>query len=222
MNLLYQDEHILVVNKPAGLLTIRDGYDLTLPTVKSKLEEVYAHCWIVHRLDKDTSGVLLVALDKETHRDLNLQFENRQIQKKYHAIVIGVPNEDHFLITSPLRVNGDRKHRTTVDGLLGKPAQSHVTIIQRFAEHALVQVEPKTGYTHQIRAHLSSIGYPILADPLYSRETDPYPFLIQRTALHAFEITFRHPKFNQLETIKAPYPDDFSVTLEYYLNKKAG
>lgn len=221
MEFLFQDENLLIINKPAGLLTISDGYNKSLPNVKSFLEESFGRCWIVHRLDKETSGVLIIALNDITHRHLNQQFEKRNVQKKYHAIVMGVPKEDQFNINSSLRVNGDRKHRTIVDEHKGKPAQSQVTILKQYSEYALLLVSPKTGYTHQIRAHLSSFGYPILADPLYSKAQNPFPQIINRTALHAYEITFHHPITNQCLQITAPYPDDFN-SLVQFLNEKTG
>ncbi len=214
MDLLYQDDHVLVINKPAGLLTIRDGYNPLLPTVKSDLESIFNRCWIVHRLDKETSGVLIVALNKESHRYLNDQFQNHQIHKKYHAIVSGAPLQDQILISSPLCVNGDRRHRTVVDQDKGKPASSLITVLRRYQSHALLQIEPETGYTHQIRAHLSAYGYPILADQLYSKIPNPFPALIQRTALHAFEISFQHPATFSPITIIAGYPEDFQKTLD--------
>ena len=222
MDILYQDESIVVVNKPSGLLTIRDGYDASLPTVKSQLENLFPRCWIVHRLDKETSGVLIVALDVTSHHFLNDQFQERNIRKKYHAIITSVPERDRFDITLPLLTNGDRRHRTIVDEVRGKPAQSLISILKRFTEHSLVQIEPKTGYTHQIRAHLSSIGYPILADHLYSKNKDKNnPPVIERTCLHSFEICFLHPSSKIMMKITAPYPTDFKIALNE-IKKRSG
>jgi tRNA pseudouridine32 synthase / 23S rRNA pseudouridine746 synthase len=215
MEILYQDDSIFAVNKPSGLLTIRDGYNPDLPTVKSMLEKEFGRCWIVHRLDKETSGILIVARNEETHRSLNMAFENRQIQKTYHAIIVGLPLEQQFEIKFPLKVDGDRKHRTVVDDEKGKPAKSTVLVLESFNGYSLVEIMPNTGYTHQIRAHLSSAGYPILGDPLYHRPDFIQSDIIARTALHAFQISFIHPFTNSSMILKADYPEDFSNILTF-------
>ncbi len=223
--LLWQDKALLVINKPAGLLTIRDGYDPTLPYLTKILEETFGKVWVVHRLDKDTSGIMLFARSADAHRDLNKQFEKHEIQKVYHAIVVGMPTWEELNVSLPLRINGDRKHRTVVDPQRGKPAQTVFQVMQRLGPFTLVAALPKTGYTHQIRAHLSVTGFPILADPLY-KSLDPPTLLdkrastveedlpIQRLALHAAQITFRHPLKGNIVTMLAPYPDDFQQTLD--------
>lgn len=213
MYILFQDDSIIAINKPSGLLTIRDGYNPNLPTVKTLLEEEFGRCLIVHRLDKETSGVLLVARNKDTHRLLNLAFENRQIHKIYHSIIIGVPPDNEFEINLPLKVDGNRNHRTVVNYEKGKPAKSSIVVLQTFGNFSLVEVKPETGYTHQIRAHLFNTGFPILGDHLYSKH-DPVQFnFIERTALHAFQINFLHPQTNLPMTISATYPADFLQTL---------
>ena len=218
LDLLYQDEFFLVVNKPAGLLTIRDGYNPNLPTIRSIIEEDFGSCYIVHRLDKETSGVLIVARTKETHRLLNLSFQNRMVQKIYHALIAGNPPASDFVIDQPLRINADRKHRTCVDLNIGKPAITKISVISSFITASLVSAMPKTGYTHQIRAHLSSIGYPILGDPLY-RLPDVSGLIdnkiIMRTALHAYQISFSHPITRETLTFTAPYPEDFRSAIEF-------
>lgn len=213
MDILYQDDSLLVVNKPAGLLTIRDGYNRDLPTVKTVLEEEFGRCWIVHRLDKETSGVLIIARDESAHRELNLAFQNHQIQKVYHAIIIGRPSEKMFEINLPLKVDGDRRHRTVVDLENGKPALSAVSLIELFNRFSLIEIKPQTGYTHQIRAHLAYSGYPILGDKLYQKPNSVQPDLITRTALHAYQITFFHPTSNAPVTIQAKYSEDFKLAL---------
>jgi len=213
MDILYQDDSLIVVNKASGLLSIRDGYNPDLPTVKTILEEEFGRCWIVHRLDKETSGVLLIARNAVAHRILNMAFENRQVHKTYHAIVMGVPPDKEFEIILPLKVNGDRRHRTVVDLDNGKTAKSSVSIIELFSNYSLVTIMPESGYTHQIRAHLAYSGFPILGDKLYQRPNYSQTDLINRTALHAYQITFIHPVSNSPVTIQADYPDDFKIAL---------
>lgn len=218
MEIIYQDDSIVVVNKPTGLLTIRDGYDPDLPTVKSTLEKSFGRCWIVHRLDKETSGVLLVARNPSSHRFINSSFENHEIKKKYHAIIHGNPLTDSFVIDQPLLINGDRRHRTIIDPSHGKPAQTQVTILAHYCNHSLVEVTPLSGYTHQIRAHLAFFGHPILGDALYTKRdvisTSLEVSQIQRTALHAYQITFQHPSTTEWLTFQAIYPPDFQHAID--------
>lgn len=213
MDILFLDDSLIVVNKPSGLLTIRDGYNPDLPTVKSILEKDFGRCWIVHRLDKETSGALIVARNELSHRNLNISFGNRQIHKIYHAIISGTPPEKEFDITLPLRIDGDRRHRTVVDFENGKHATSHIEVITFYKECSLVSVKPESGYTHQIRVHLSSSGFPILGDALYRNDKSLQLNIIDRTALHASQISFIHPVSNLPNTIRADYPDDFQLAL---------
>lgn len=218
MEVLFFDRWLVVINKPAGLLSIQDGYDLNAPHVRTIIEEEFGHCWTVHRLDKETSGVLLLARTKGAHRSLSIQFEERSITKEYRAIVLGRPNDDEFEIDLPLRVNGDRKHRTIVDVVKGKPALTLIQVISSNRNWSLLSVKPKTGYTHQIRAHLACIGFPLLGDALYNpagTKVNTESFLqINRVSLHALSIAFLHPFTHQEVSITAPYPADFLGILE--------
>ncbi len=164
---LYCDEALLVVNKPTGLATLPDGYDPSLPHVKNMLEQVYGRLWIVHRLDKGTSGVLILARTSTAHRSLNTQFEQHTVIKIYHSLVIGNPAWHEKTISLPLKPNGDRQHRTVVDLRAGKRALTHLSVVERFGQVTLLQAIPATGRTHQIRAHLSAIGLYIIGDKLY-------------------------------------------------------
>jgi RluA family pseudouridine synthase len=218
MEVLFSDRWIVVVNKPAGLLSIQDGYDLSALHVRTLIEPEFGRCWIVHRLDKETSGTLLLARTKDAHRSLNIQFEKRMITKEYRAIASGTPKSDEFEITLPLRVNGDRRHRTIVDLINGKSALTLIKVLYSNPEWSLLSVKPRTGYTHQIRAHLSHIGYPLLGDALYNpNSTKSKPennSFISRVALHSFSLTFMHPVTNQEVTFTSPYPLDFSALVE--------
>jgi RluA family pseudouridine synthase len=222
---LWEDSALLAVNKPAGLRSIPDGYDPSLPHLAGLLQLAFGRVWVVHRLDKDTSGVMLFARTPEAHKALNQQFEQRETAKEYHAVAIGMPQWSEIEIALPLRVNGDRKHRTVIDHQNGKPAETQVQMLEQLEFFALLAAFPHSGYTHQIRAHLAAIGFPLLADPLY-RSLQPQTLVnqqahqraaalpLQRTALHALRISFSHPGTGQLLTIEAPYPDDFLRTLE--------
>jgi len=129
IQILYRDEALLVINKPAGLSTLPDGYNPTLPHVKSLLEGQSGRLWTVHRLDKDTSGVLVFARSAEAHRSLNTQFEQHQVTKLYHALVQGSPAWMEYTADLPLRSDGDRHHRTVVDLRAGKPALTHFKVL---------------------------------------------------------------------------------------------
>ena len=164
---LYLDNHLLVVAKPAGLPTLVDGYHPEAPYLVGVLKATYGRLWVVHRLDRETSGVIVFARTAAAHRPLNTQFEQRQALKPYHALVQGLPAWDSQNIHLPLRPDGDRRHRTVVDPQHGKPAETGLRVLERFDRCALLQAVPHTGRTHQIRAHLAALGHPIAADPLY-------------------------------------------------------
>jgi 23S rRNA-/tRNA-specific pseudouridylate synthase len=136
------------------------------------LEQEYGRLWIVHRLDRETSGVLLLARSAEAHRLLNTQFEQHLVSKIYHALVIGSPDWQKKTISLPLRPNGDRHHRTVVDRDKGKPAVTRLNVMERFDHYCLVEAIPETGRTHQIRAHLSALGLYIMGDNFGDRKSD--------------------------------------------------
>lgn len=217
IQVLWSDDDLIVVNKPSGLRVIPDGYDPTLPTLVGQLQSGWGKLFPVHRLDKDTSGVLILARNSAAHRNLDRQFANRQVHKKYLAVVIGVPEWDEKMIRSPLLINGDRKHRTVVSQDRGKPAETRVRVLRQIRFLSLLEISPVTGYTHQIRAHLSSAGFPLLGDALYryppdwaGKRTDLKdlpPF--SRPALHAHQITFLHPALAHEVTFIADLPEDF-------------
>jgi len=206
------DGDFLVINKPPGLPTLPDGYDPTRPHVRSVLEPEFGRVWIVHRLDRQTSGVLLVARSASVHRALNLQFDAHLPQKIYHALVMGCPTWESQEVDQPLKPDGDRRHRTVIS-LQGKPALTHLSVLQRFAAHALLEAAPHTGRTHQIRAHLAFCGLPIAADSLYGGGESLPPFLA-RMGLHAHALSSQHPATGQPLRCEAPYPDDLAAALE--------
>lgn len=207
--ILYQDDDILVVNKPPGLLSIPDGYDPSLPHLKTVLEPGFGPIWIVHRLDKETSGVMALARNAEAHRVLNKAFRTHVVHKQYHGLVAPVPEWRERVIELPLKVNADRKHRTRADELNGKPARSNCKILKWFPQAVLMSIEIQTGLTHQIRAHLRSCGLALLGDTLYQAGL-VCPFIpAPRSMLHAREITFPHPTTGEAINFTAPYSDDF-------------
>ena len=230
--LLYTDDALVVVNKPPGLRVIPDGYNPDLPHLSGLLQSALGRVWVVHRLDKETSGVILFARDAEAHRELNRQFEKREVHKAYHAICVGMPEWQATVIALPLRMDGDRRHRTLIDHQAGKPAETSVEVIQPLGVFTLLKALPHSGYTHQIRAHLAAVDLPILADPLYrslqpetqtgqqaSRIAGNLP--IQRSALHANTITFTHPASREEVHFDAPYPADFAESIRVLVEMRA-
>jgi len=211
MEIIYKDDHIIVVNKPAGIPVLPDGWDKDAPYLVKMLEKEHGKVFIVHRLDKITSGVMIFALDKESHRALNMQFENREVDKVYHAIVEGDPNWNENVAKHPLRANVGNKHRTAVDDRKGKPSETRFRILKRYQDAALVEAQPMTGRTHQIRVHAYALGHPLMGDVLYNGlETD----IITRPALHAYSLTITHPETNERMTFKSEHPEDFASALE--------
>lgn len=212
MEIIHHDEKIIVINKPAGLPVQPDGWEPDAPYLLKMLEDKFKRVWVVHRLDKVTSGVMVFARTAEVHRELNRQFERHEVEKVYQAIVEGVPLWDERTARHMLQTNVGRKHRTVVVRKRGKKSETEIKVLKQGQEQALVEARPKTGRTHQIRVHLSALGFPILGDMLYdASETD----LIARPALHAAELTFTHPKSGKRETYLAKPPNDFLEALEH-------
>jgi RluA family pseudouridine synthase len=224
----WEDEHLLVVNKPAGLATLPDGYDPDLPHLKGVLEPHYGKLWIVHRLDRDTSGVLLLARTSEAHRSLNTQFETRKVRKVYHALVKGEPGWKERQVDLPLLPDADRYHRTLVDHRKGKVARTHFRLLDRYRRFSLVEAAPETGRTHQIRVHLASSGHPIACDPLYGDGQEIYLSevkpgyrpgkgeerpLLARLGLHARALHLLHPETGEEISFEAPYSKDFGAVV---------
>jgi RluA family pseudouridine synthase len=235
---LWSDASLLVVNKPAGVLTIPGGVPPAIDLLQI-LEPAYGRLWVVHRLDRDTSGVLVLARTPDAHRALNGQFEAHTVHKIYRALVSGDPPWTEQVVDLALEPDGDRRHRTVVIQRdtearagrpgAGKPAVTECRVLERFGQYALVEAIPKTGRTHQIRAHLSALGTPIVADALYgggtglflsaikpggyTQGTEPERPLLARTGLHALALTLEHPLTQETLHFEAPYPKDLSATL---------
>ena len=210
MKVLYEDQHLLVVDKPAGLSVLPDGWEKDSEYLVKLLEEQYGKIFIVHRLDKITSGVMVFARDAETHRALNIQFEGHQAEKNYHAIVEGNPKWDEKIARHPLRANVGHKHRTRVDDKNGKPAETRFRVMTRYRQAALLEAKPMTGRTHQIRVHAYALGHPLLGDTLYGAQgLSPAP----RPMLHAQSLAFIHPSTKEKVKFSASHPADFEEAI---------
>ena len=210
MQIIHKDNDILVINKPADLPVLPDGWDKDAPYLVKMLEEEFNKAWVVHRIDKSTSGIIIFALTAEAHRSLNIQFEKHLVEKTYHAILNGSPKWLDKITKFPLRANVGSKHRTIVDNRNGVRSETRFRILKQNQLSALAEAMPMTGRTHQIRVHAFALGYPLLGDILYSApETD----IISRAALHAYSLSFDHPTTGERLTFTAPYPEDFQKAL---------
>jgi RluA family pseudouridine synthase len=212
------DDHILVVDKPAGLPVLPDGWEKDSPYAMKMLEDEFGRVFIVHRLDKITSGVMVFAREAESHRALSMQFEAHIVEKVYHAIVEGNPPWDEKTAKHPLRINVGHKHRTAVDNRKGKPSETRFRVLKRYPARvewdrstALIEAMPMTGRTHQVRVHAYALGHPLVGDILYGAQNSD---VIARPALHALSLTFNHPLSNEKLTFKTEYPQDFDTALK--------
>ena len=233
--LLYADDDMIAVNKAAGLLVAADRWDIEAPRldllIQKELPQIAPLCqklYAVHRIDKDTSGILLYALNAEAHRALNTAFQEREIKKTYRLLIHGRVQEEQFTVDLPLRADGDALHRTVVDKRRGKEAITHFTVLETFRQFSLLEARPITGRTHQIRAHLAAAGYPIVCDSLYGSgkpvllselkqrwHGDVYTEqpLIRRLALHAYQLEGIHPRTSEPFSFTAEYAKDFKSTV---------
>jgi 23S rRNA pseudouridine1911/1915/1917 synthase len=237
LEVLYEDEFLALVNKPPDMVVhpAKGNWSGTLVNALafhfSELSKAGGEYrpGIVHRLDRDTSGVILIAKEEQTHRDLAMLFEMRRIFKEYAAITAGVLDRDSDYIEAKIgRHPNDRIKMAVSDeeDEDAKDACSYYEVIERFKGYTFCRVQPKTGRTHQIRVHLASVGCPVLADKVYSGRdrfmlSDLVPnldptqdeLLLSRQALHAFRLRFQHPRTKQWLETEAPLPAEFQTTL---------
>jgi len=223
LKVVFEDEHLLVVDKPAGLVVhpAAGNFDGTL------VNALLYHCGgslsgiggvarpgIVHRIDKDTSGLLVVAKTDVAHEGLARQFATHSIDRRYFAVVNGVPKAGEGTVDAPLaRSSTNRKKIAIVEGDRGKRAVTHWKRLQVLREAALVECRLETGRTHQVRVHMASIGHPLLGDPVYGRSGKPHARTLNelqfhRQALHAAELGFTHPVTKHRLSFSSPMPSD--------------
>lgn len=225
--ILTETDHWIALNKPAGLLSVPDrlGKEISL---KMMLREKYGNIWTVHRLDRDTSGVILFGKDEATHQILNQQFEDRQTEKIYTGLVIGVPTTESGSITTPIAEHpaGDGRMMTHAKG---KPSHTDYRILEALRPYSLLEFNIHTGRTHQIRVHLQTLGHPIVCDTLYgdgkpvlvsslrkkfklAKNVEEERPILSRLALHAHRLCFTDNN-GQLQKIEAPLPKDLTATI---------
>lgn len=223
--IIYEDEHILLVNKPQGVSSLDDKSNANLHYLSKKYNPDLQLC---HRLDKMTSGILLFSKNEAHYRSIAIQFEKRQVHKKYHALVEGVRQFDHINIDYPLNVTTNKK--VTVSHRAGKPSQTFVSTLRHFKHYTLLECEPVTGRMHQIRVHLQSIQCPIVGDELYGGKnlflssikrkyhlgkfTDEELPVNHEYLLHSHSLTFTHPFTGETVSFSAPLNKNFATVIK--------
>jgi len=236
LEVLYEDDHLAVINKPPGMVVhpARGHWSGTLAgAVVGRYGGRLSNSGgptrpgIVHRLDRDTSGVILVARSNLAHAKLAAQFAARSIEKEYFALVSGSPERDRDVVDRPIGVHPRDRRKMAIrrEESVSRPAESFYEVLERFEGFAALRILPKTGRTHQIRVHLSHVGLPVLCDRQYGgrdritrgeirRVAEDTLVLLQRQALHARRLCFCHPETAKPLAIEAPLPDDMVAVLE--------
>ncbi|MDR2136326.1 MAG: RNA pseudouridine synthase [Treponema sp.] len=251
--IIYRDKRIVVVNKSPGIAVTADRWDPAaerLDRIVALAEAASAETapaeqfrlWTVHRIDRDTSGLVLFARDEETHRSLSLAFEGRQVEKRYLAVVYGRPLWKETSCDLPLVPNGNKKHLTIIDKYHGKESLTCFRFLGGVGNYSVVEAMPKTGRTHQIRVHLAALGHPVVCDSLYGsdkpvflssfkpdRRGDPLEEqpLLNRLGLHAAELALPYrpePGENEhgLFRLRAPLSRDMAALINQMEKRGAG
>lgn len=222
--IIFEDTDYLIINKPHDISTLEDRTaDINILKLAREYQKSLRVC---HRLDKETSGVLVLARNNEAYKHLNLQFEKREVNKIYHAVVEGIGKFDYIMFSAPIKVL--KKGLAKIDRREGKEAHTIFNTSRLYKNHTLIQCNPVTGRLHQIRVHLSTLGHPIVGDIQYGgalfylshykkkynvKKTEEEQPVMARVALHAFSIKFVKPNGETVE-VQAPYPKDFDIMVK--------
>ena len=221
LDILYEDDDVLIVNKPKGMV-VHPSAGHTSGTL---VNAVMAHCGehlsgingvlrpgIVHRIDKDTTGALLICKDDVVHRDLAEQLKEHSIKRRYRAVVQGNLKEDEGTVNAPVGRHPTDRKKMAINHKNGKEAITHYKVLERFGQATYIECRLETGRTHQIRVHMASLGHPLLGDTVYGSSKNPYH--LQGQALHAMILGFVHPITGEYLEFEAPLPEYFSKLLE--------
>ncbi len=222
LDILYEDDFLLVVNKPQGMVV----HPAPGHAEHTLVNAVLAHCQgnlsgingelrpgIVHRIDQYTSGALVICKDDRTHQDLAEQLKEHTIHRIYHAVVLGNIREETGSVNAPIGRHPTDRKRMSIHSKRGRHAVTHYRVLERFGKYTYVQCQLETGRTHQIRVHMASISHPLLGDRLYNRN-DQNPFHLPGQALHACVLGFRHPHSGEYLEVSAPFPESFTKLLD--------
>jgi 23S rRNA pseudouridine955/2504/2580 synthase/23S rRNA pseudouridine1911/1915/1917 synthase len=229
-DILYEDDHYVMIHKPSGLLSIPDRHNAAIPSAAGLLRNRYPSIFTVHRLDRETSGILCFARDEETHRYTSMLFENRQVKKNYIGIIHGTPDEAQGAIEAPIMEHPVLKGKMIVHQKQGKPSVTQYHVMETFGLYTFMNFDILTGRTHQIRLHMQHIGHPIVCDPVYgnpdpvfisqlkknfklSRDEEEEKPILSRLALHASQLSFKKPDGTTLD-VSDPLPRDMNAMLK--------
>ena len=224
LDIVYEDADLLVVNKPAGLVVhpAPGHYEDTLvnalvahyPELKGTEEaQEDMRSGIVHRLDRDTSGLLIVARNIRAQAALIDQMKRHEIEKRYLALVEGIVSLDQGSIDAPIGRDPRHRQQMAITAVGSREARTHFRVLERFARHTLLLLQLETGRTHQIRVHLKAIGHPVVGDPVYGSGHTHKPLALQRQFLHAYQLRFTHPATGKTLEFEAPLPADLQSVL---------
>ncbi|MBN1871444.1 MAG: RluA family pseudouridine synthase [Candidatus Omnitrophica bacterium] len=224
LDIIYEDDKIIIVNKPAGMVVHPAPGNFSGTLVNALLYHTKNlsrigedRPGVIHRLDKDTSGLIVIAKDEPTHAALSRQFSRRTTEKSYIAVVEGVVQLDNGVISYPIGRHARDRKKMAVKFSDSKECITRYHVIERFGNNTLLDVKPETGRTHQIRVHLAYIGHPVTGDMTYGKNKKS--ILIRRQALHAHSITFVHPGSKKRVSFSAPLPDDMKDLIEKLKNR---
>ncbi|WP_424976456.1 RluA family pseudouridine synthase [Dinoroseobacter sp. S124A] len=203
LRLIHEDAHLLLVDKPSGLLSVPGRGPELADCLLSRVQAAFPDALLVHRLDRDTSGLMVFALTPHAQRHLGLQFEKRQMRKSYVARVWGEMTERTGTVDLPLIVDWPNRPLQKVDHETGKPAVTDWRVLRTGAGESRVRLSPKTGRSHQLRVHMQALGHPILGDPFYATGA---ALAFPRLMLHSESLRLRHPDGGVGMTFRAPVP----------------
>lgn len=229
LEILYEDDNYIFINKPSGYLSIPDRHNEFLPSVAGILRNEYPEIFIVHRIDRETSGCICFAKNEETHRYTSLLFENRKVEKIYTCIVSGTPIEKEGTIEASIMEHPTIKGKMVINQKQGKESKTDYKVLESFGMYSYIECTLHTGRTHQIRIHMQDIGHPVLCDPIYgngesvyisslkkrynlSKNEEEEKPILSRLALHACKLGFETKDKQQL-LIEAPLPKDMKALL---------
>ncbi|GMO26347.1 MAG: RluA family pseudouridine synthase [Termitinemataceae bacterium] len=230
-SIVYQDDDIIAVNKSSGISVNPDRYDREKKNLFELLCTVTGkRLWLVHRIDNETSGLVIFAKKAKTHQKLSMAFENRTIKKTYTAILSGRPSWQTETCDLPLVPNGNKLHRTIVDRYQGKKSITHFNVVLSVGNYTVVEVKPETGRTHQIRVHAAALGHPVVCDRLYAKIAKPVYLsdfkkkwrgdkitelpLLDRLALHAAKLEL--PDYARKKLLEAPLSRDMNALITQF------
>lgn len=229
LEIIFENEDYLFVSKPSGLLTIPDRHNESIPSLVTLLKIIYENIWIVHRIDKETSGCICFAKNENAHKHASILFEKRGVIKKYLCLINGTPHSSTGIINEPIAEHPTIKGKMCINYKGGKESITEYSVVESFGKYSLVSCLIHTGRTHQIRIHMANMGHPVLCDSIYGGgepillssfkrkynfskyQLDESP-LLSRIALHSSSISFKGLNGDQIDAV-APLPRDLNAML---------